>query len=86
MVLGRRGWFLPCVGDPSLTPLALLDVRATLPDLRNRHGCIHRRHGGGNQQVRAAVRSDDDRLAAHIENRPGSAFRRHMSRKLGNPG
>jgi hypothetical protein len=32
-------------------------------------------------QVRAAVLSDDDRLASHIQNRPGSAFRRHTNRK-----
>ena len=37
-------------------------------------------------QVRAAVLSDDDRLATHIENRPGSAFRRHTPRKLGKAG
>ena len=37
-------------------------------------------------QVRAAVLSDDERLATHIENRPGSAFRRHTSRKLGKAG
>jgi hypothetical protein len=32
-------------------------------------------------QVRAAVLSDDDRLAEHIAARPGSAFRRHTRRK-----
>jgi hypothetical protein len=32
-------------------------------------------------QVRAALLSDDDRLASHIENRPGSAYRRHTARK-----
>ncbi len=32
-------------------------------------------------QIRAAVLSDDGRLAQHIENRPGSAYRRHTSRK-----
>ena len=32
-------------------------------------------------QVRAAVLSDDDRLASHIQGRPGSAFRRHTNRK-----
>jgi hypothetical protein len=37
-------------------------------------------------QVRAAVLSDDDRLATHIENRPGSALRRHTPRKLGKTG
>jgi len=31
-------------------------------------------------QVRAAVLSDDNRLATHIEARPGSAFRRHRQR------
>lgn len=34
-------------------------------------------------QVRAALLSDDDRLAKHIENRPGRAFRRHTKSKLG---
>jgi hypothetical protein len=33
-------------------------------------------------QVRAALLSDDDRLKHHIENRPGSAFRRHQKRKM----
>jgi hypothetical protein len=33
-------------------------------------------------QVRAALLSDDDRLSAHIANRPGSPFRRYASRKL----
>jgi hypothetical protein len=37
-------------------------------------------------QVRAAVLSDDDRLARHIENRPGSALRRHTPRKLAKVG
>lgn len=37
-------------------------------------------------QVRAAVLSDDDRLATHIDNRPGSAFRRHTPRKIGKAG
>jgi hypothetical protein len=37
-------------------------------------------------QVRAAVLSDDDRLATHIENRPGSALRRHTSKKLAKVG
>ncbi|MBY0521928.1 MAG: hypothetical protein K2R98_00930 [Gemmataceae bacterium] len=32
-------------------------------------------------QVRAALLNDDDRLAAHIENRPGATFRRHTARK-----
>jgi hypothetical protein len=32
-------------------------------------------------QVRAAVLSDDDRLARHLHDRPGSAFRRHTHRK-----
>lgn len=32
-------------------------------------------------QVRAALLSDDDRLARHIEQRPGSAFRRHQKRE-----
>jgi hypothetical protein len=32
-------------------------------------------------QVRAALLSDDDRLARHIEQRPGSAFRRHHKRE-----
>jgi hypothetical protein len=32
-------------------------------------------------QVRAAVLSDDDRLARHIAQRPGSAFRRHQKRE-----
>lgn len=32
-------------------------------------------------QVRAALLSDDDRLAKHIEARPGSAFRRHPNRE-----
>ncbi len=32
-------------------------------------------------QVRAALLSDDDRLANHIARRPGSAIRRHTSRK-----
>lgn len=32
-------------------------------------------------QVRAAVLSDDNRLARHIDNRPGSAHRRHTPRK-----
>jgi hypothetical protein len=31
-------------------------------------------------QVRAAVLSDDDRLATHIQARPGSPFRRHRTR------
>jgi hypothetical protein len=30
--------------------------------------------------VRAAVLSDDDRLARHLADRPGSAFRRHKDR------
>jgi hypothetical protein len=34
-------------------------------------------------QIRAALLSADDRLAKHIENRPGSAFRRHKKRQLG---
>jgi hypothetical protein len=34
-------------------------------------------------QVRAALLSADDRLAKHIENRPGSAFRRHKKGQLG---
>ena len=33
-------------------------------------------------QVRAALLSDDDRLADHIANRPGSAFRRHTTREF----
>ena len=33
-------------------------------------------------QVRAALLSDDNRLARHIEQRPGSAFRRHQKRKV----
>jgi hypothetical protein len=33
-------------------------------------------------QVRAAQLNDDDRLAAHIANRPGSPFRRYVTRKL----
>jgi len=32
-------------------------------------------------QVRAALLSDDDRLGRHIEQRPGSAFRRHHKRE-----
>jgi hypothetical protein len=32
-------------------------------------------------QVRAALLSDDDRLARHIQQRPGSAFRRHHKRE-----
>jgi hypothetical protein len=32
-------------------------------------------------QVRAALLSDDNRLARHIEQRPGSAFRRHHKRE-----
>jgi hypothetical protein len=32
-------------------------------------------------QVRAALLSDDDRLARHIESRPGQAFRRYRARK-----
>jgi hypothetical protein len=32
-------------------------------------------------QVRAAILSDDNRLARHIEQRPGSAFRRHHKRE-----
>lgn len=32
-------------------------------------------------QVRAALLSDDDRLASHMANRPGSPFRRHKTRK-----
>lgn len=32
-------------------------------------------------QIRAAVLSDDERLAGHIYNRPGSAFRRHTKRE-----
>jgi len=32
-------------------------------------------------QVRAALLSDDNRLARHLEQRPGSAFRRHHKRK-----
>jgi hypothetical protein len=32
-------------------------------------------------QVRAALLSDDNRLARHIERRPGSAFRRHHKRE-----
>jgi hypothetical protein len=32
-------------------------------------------------QVRAALLSADDRLKRHIENRPGSAFRRHQQRQ-----
>jgi len=34
-------------------------------------------------QVRAALLSDDDRLAKHIDSRPGSAFRRYTERKVG---
>jgi hypothetical protein len=34
-------------------------------------------------QVRAALLSDDDRLAAHIANRPGQPFRRDATRKPG---
>lgn len=33
-------------------------------------------------QLRAAVLSDDDRLASHIHSRPGSAFRRHTTQQL----
>lgn len=33
-------------------------------------------------QVRAALLSDDDRLAAHIARRPGSPFRRHTTREF----
>ncbi len=33
-------------------------------------------------QVRAALLSDDDRLADHIASRPGSAFRRHTTREF----
>jgi hypothetical protein len=33
-------------------------------------------------QVRAALLSDDDRLAAHIAQRPGDPFRRYATRKL----
>ena len=33
--------------------------------------------------VRAALLSDDDRLAKHIENRPGSASRRQTERTVG---
>lgn len=33
-------------------------------------------------QVRAALLSDDDRLANHIDSRPGSAFRRHTTSEL----
>src|SRR5262249_6448393 len=32
-------------------------------------------------QVRAALLSDDERLARHIEQRPGRAFRRHQKRE-----
>lgn len=32
-------------------------------------------------QVRAAALSDDHRMAKHIDSRPGSAFRRHQTRK-----
>jgi hypothetical protein len=32
-------------------------------------------------QVRAALGSDDPRLARHLEQRPGSAFRRHQKRE-----
>jgi hypothetical protein len=34
-------------------------------------------------QLRAAVLSDDDRLATYVKNRPGSAFRRQAPAKLG---
>jgi hypothetical protein len=34
-------------------------------------------------QVRAAALSEDNRLAAHIANRPGEVFRRHKNRGLG---
>lgn len=34
-------------------------------------------------QLRAAVLSDDDRLAKYIKTRPGSAFRRHRTREFG---
>ena len=34
-------------------------------------------------QVRAAVLSDDDRLARHIKARPGSPFRRHQKKEPG---
>src|SRR5439155_15620988 len=33
-------------------------------------------------QIRAALLSDDDRLANHIDSRPGSAFRRHTTSEL----
>jgi hypothetical protein len=45
-----------------------------------------RRGAEGILQVRGAVLSDDDRLARHIENRPGSPFRRHMPRKVAKTG
>jgi hypothetical protein len=41
-----------------------------------------RRGAEGILQVRGAVLSDDERLANHIENRPGSPFRRHTTRKF----
>jgi hypothetical protein len=34
-------------------------------------------------QLRAAVLSDDDRLATYVKNRPGSAFRRHATAGIG---
>jgi len=34
-------------------------------------------------QLRAAVLSDDDRLASYVKNRPGSAFRRHTTAEFG---
>jgi hypothetical protein len=34
-------------------------------------------------QVRAALLSDDDRLASHIANRPGTPFRRAQTKEIG---
>ena len=34
-------------------------------------------------QLRAAVLSDDGRLATYLQNRPGSALRRHASPEFG---
>jgi superfamily I DNA/RNA helicase len=34
-------------------------------------------------QVRAALLSDDDRLASHIANRPGTPFRRSPTKEIG---